>query len=312
MVNPVSPLTKKNNTAVIDTFLAKDIITLYKEQLDIDVSRFFKNNERFYLYRDQETGYKFYYPEGLDGDGKFYEDLQSKLGKDYYHTWKFENQLAYDEIKPGDKVLDIGCGTGNFLLRAAEKTKEVYGLELNEKAANECTKKGLLVFTELIGDHSQMNENKYDVVCMFQVLEHIYDVKEFLEASLKTLKKGGKIIIGVPNSDPYFLGYDKYCTLNLPPHHMGLWNKKVFEKISNEFNLKLVKTQYDTKGRLMAEAYLRAKYLAGVKSLPSKHSVKEKMVISMFAVGALPLTLIKKFTTGLKGSHIAVVFEKLY
>src|SRR5215212_6450543 len=104
MINPVSPLTKKNNTSLADTFLSKDIICLYKDQLDIDVSGFFANKEKFYLYRDDDTGYRFYYPEGLDGDGKFYEALQNRLAEGYYHPWKFENQLAYNYVQADDKV----------------------------------------------------------------------------------------------------------------------------------------------------------------------------------------------------------------
>ena len=52
MIHPVSPVTKKNNTSLTDIFLSKEIIRLYKEQLDIDVSRFFENKEEIYLYRD--------------------------------------------------------------------------------------------------------------------------------------------------------------------------------------------------------------------------------------------------------------------
>ena len=308
--NPASPFSNQNDTIVADTFFVKDIIRLYKDQLEMDVSRFFTGNEQILLYKDIKTGYRFYHPANLSGDGKFYEDLQNKLGEGYYHEWKFENQLAYDEIIPGDKVLDIGCGTGNFLLKAKEKTNETYGLELNEKAVAECTKKDLTVFNELIQEHSKTHDNFYDVVCMFQVLEHIYDVSTFLASSLKVLKKGGKLIIGVPNSEPYFLGYDKYSTLNLPPHHMGLWNKNVFKALPILYNLKLLKTKYDIKGRIIAEAYVRAKYLAGIISVPGKHSVKDKILISLFGVLTIPATFIKKITKGLHGSHIAVVFEK--
>lgn len=310
MTSPQSPITKKHNTTLTDTFLVKDVITLYKQQLDIDVSHFFTNLSSFNLFRCNDTGYRFYYPQGLEGNGNFYEALQSKLGTGYYHTWKFENQLAYEEIKSSDKVLDIGCGTGNFLLRAQQKTKLVYGLELNEKAINECRKRGLTVFSQLIQEHSKTHEKFYDIVCMFQVLEHIYDVKDFIEASLKVLKKGGKIIIGVPNNEPYFLGYDKYCTLNLPPHHMGLWNKNVFKELALFFNLKMIKTKYDVKGRIFAESYLRAKYILGIKTLPGQHSLIEKILIALLCTLTLPVTVIKKITVGLHGSHIVVVFEK--
>ena len=309
MIAPQSPITKKNNTTLTDTFSANDVINLYKQQLDIDVSRFF-TFPSFYLFRCNDTGYRFYYPEGLDGDGRFYEALQNKLGKEYYHAWKFENQLAFDEIKPGDKVLDIGCGIGNFLIRAKEKTSSVIGLELNENAVNVCRQKGLTVFNEMIQEHATTHEDHYDVVCMFQVLEHIYDVRGFLEAALKVLKPGGKMIIGVPNNEPYFSGYDKYCTLNPPPHHMGLWNKHVFQQLSKIYNLNILDIRYDIKGKPLVLAYLRAKYLAGIKSLPGKHSLKEKIIMLLLGPITLSGALIKKITTGIHGSHIAVLFQK--
>ena len=309
-MNPASPVTQKNNTSLSDTFLSKDIIRLYKDQLDIDVAEFFSGREAFFLYMDNDTGYRFYYPGNLAGDGKFYEALQKKLGEEYYHDWKFENQLAFDLVKKNDKVLDIGCGTGNFLLRTKLKTNEVYGLELNENAAAIAKEKGIVIYNELIQDHSKTHGEVYDVVCMFQVLEHIYDVISFLEASLKVLKKGGSIVIGVPNNEPYFLGYDKYCTLNLPPHHMGLWNKSVFEKLSLLFDLKITDIKYDTRGRIKAEAYTRAKYMAGIKSLPGNHSSTEKILILLFCMVTIPLTVIKKLSKGLHGSHLAVVFKK--
>jgi 2-polyprenyl-3-methyl-5-hydroxy-6-metoxy-1,4-benzoquinol methylase len=311
MAHPISPLTKNDATELFSTFRAKDVINLYQQQLNIDVSRFFKDRSLFYLYKCTETGYKFYYPKELSGDGKFYEVLQTQLGPKYYHEWKFENQLAFDEIRNNDTVLDIGCGIGNFLTKAVQKTNHVFGLELNEKAVSVCTSKGLKVYKELIQEHIAGHEELYDVVCMFQVLEHIYDVKEFIDSSLKVLKKGGKLIIGVPNNEPYFLGYDKYCTLNLPPHHMGLWNRKVFEKFAKIFNLRILKVEYDTTGKILIQAYLRAKYLAGIKSPPGKHSLPEKIKMASLAFITLPVTLARKLSTGLRGSHMAVVFQKL-
>jgi SAM-dependent methyltransferase len=275
------------------------------------VSRFFKDHPVFYLYKCIESGYKFYHPRELSGDGSFYEALQRQLGKGYYHEWKFENQLAFDEIKVDDKVLDIGCGIGNFLTKVTEKTSQAYGLELNEEAVNICAGKGLNVYREIIQDHAARHEEFYDVVCIFQVLEHIYDVKEFINASLKVLKKHGKIIIGVPNNDPYFLGHDKYCTLNLPPHHMGLWNEEVFKKFASIFNLNIVKIEYDTRGKVFTETYLKARYLAGIKSLPGKHSSVEKIIIGALAFITIPGAIFKSLTKGLKGSHIALVFTKM-
>lgn len=310
MNNPLSPVTGRNNTTLTDIFFSKDIVRLYKDQLGLDVSDFFSGSNSFSLYQCGETGYRFYHPKGMDGDGKFYSTLQQRLGDDYYHDWKFENQLAYDVISPNDTVLDIGCGIGKFLIKTKEKAKEVAGLELNETAIEVCRKNGLTVYNEMIGEHAANKPEYYDVVCMFQVLEHIYDVKPFLEDALRSLKRGGKLVIGVPNNEPYFQGFDKYCTLNLPPHHMGLWNKQVFEKMAQLFNLKMQKVQYDIKGSIKTYAYLKAKYMAHVKSPAGKHTNGEKIKMLAYGLITIPVAIIKKITKGINGSHIAIVFEK--
>jgi len=306
-----SPITNKSKTTVAAAFQAADIIRLYNEQLGIDVKRFFAGIDPIYLYLDKETGYRFYYPTSLAGDGKFYEALQEKLGSGYYHEWKFENQVAFDIIKESDKLLDIGCGTGNFLTRATEKTRDVYGLEMNEKAVEECRSRKLRVFNESIQQHSKDHREIYDMVTMFQVLEHVYDVKSFLEASLKVLKPSGKLVIGVPNSEPYFLKYDKYCTLNLPPHHMGLWNKKTVQKIAPFFNLKLESVTYDDNIKFLTESYTLAKLIGNVRSVPGKHSIKDKSIILMSALISIPVTFFKRIFKVSHGSHMVAVFQKI-
>ena len=310
MSKPLSPVTAANNTSLIDTFYCNDVAGLYKDQLDMDVSSFFTAGDDFFLYQCDQTGYRFYHPKGMDGDGKFYSALQQRLGEGYYHDWKFENQLALDIIQPEDRVLDIGCGIGKFLNKVKDKAKEVAGLELNETAVEVCRKNGLNVCNEMIGHHAAHKPAYYDVVCMFQVLEHIYDIKIFLDDALKVLKKGGKLVIGVPNSEPYFQGYDKYCTLNLPPHHMGLWNKEVFKKIAPLFNLDIKQVKYDVKGKIITYAYLRAKFLAKIKSPAGRHTLTEKIKMMIWAAITVPAAIIKKMTTGINGSHIAAVFEK--
>jgi hypothetical protein len=124
------------------------------------------------------------------------------------------------------------------------------------------------------------------------------------------LKKVGKLVIGVPNNEPYFQGYDKYCTLNLPPHHMGLWNKQVFEKAAPLFNLKLLQVAYDVKGKITTHAYLKAKYMANIKTPAGKHTTAEKVKMLMLGIITIPVAVFKKFTGGINGSHIAVVFVK--
>jgi hypothetical protein len=64
-------------------------------------------------------------------------------------------------------------------------------------------------------------------------------VNSFILSCLKILKPGGKIVIGVPNNNPYIHKYDVYHTLNLPPHHMGLWDKNSLTHLQNFYPMKL-------------------------------------------------------------------------
>ena len=226
-----SPLTNSTNIKLERSI--KTALIIDKWQKDgIDVSRFFVNLDEIKLYRCLDSGYRFFYPFNLEGDNQFYQDLQKFPW--YYFDWKWEYNIALKQIKPGDKVLEIGCGDGSFLKKLSEKNIKVRGLEFNEEAIKKCRERGLNVTGETIQEHAQNHKNEYDVTCSFQVMEHIADIKNALTASLGVLKKGGKLIISVPNNDS-FLGKDKFNLMNLPPHHMGLWDEKSLKNLEKFF-----------------------------------------------------------------------------
>ena len=93
---------------------------------------------------------------------------------------------------------------------------------------------------ETIQEHAAYNKEKYDVVNSFQVMEHIAEIGDAIKASVEVLKKGGKLIISVPNNDS-FLNKDENNLLNMPPHHMGLWGKESLKNMEKVFNVKLIK-----------------------------------------------------------------------
>ncbi|QHS59750.1 class I SAM-dependent methyltransferase [Chitinophaga agri] len=231
-----SPVTGGNRVELITTFPTESIVKIYEDKLNVDTRRFFKGVPAVELYECTETGYRFYAPEGILGDGQFYADL-NKDNEGYYPTNKWEHKYAISQIKPGEKVLEIGAGDGFFLEQLKKANIDAIGLELNLDAIAKGEKKGLRMYNEMIEDHAAAHPDTYDVVCCFQVLEHIYQVKSFLDAAIKALKKGGKLIIGVPNNNPYMFKQDKWQTLNLPPHHAGLWNRKAFTELPKFYNI---------------------------------------------------------------------------
>ena len=310
-----SPVVPGGAVKVITSIKSKDVIDLYKQQSNIDVQRFFMNAETILVCECVSTRYRFYYPFDLIGDGKFYSDLQNNKrdsGLDYYRDWSYDDEFAYSLIHENDMVLEIGCGTGKFLEKLKEKKISFTGLELNEQAVGIAKAKGLDVRHELIEDFAAHNPEKFTHVCAFQVLEHIADINSFISASIKCLKRGGKLIFGVPNNEPYFQRFNKYETFNLPPHHMGLWNLEAFNNLTRYFPLKLEGHVYESvKERILADAYLRAKLWTGVKSLPQRHSFFDKMKMILAAPATVPLSFFRNIAGGINAGYIAVCFTKL-
>ena len=243
----LSPITNSPNIRLVDKFISNKIIELYKDDLDIDVSNTFENTEHVLIYECLSTGYLFYYPFHIMGDEKLYDELKIKMPEiyhiPYYPEWKWEYDIALQCIKKSETVLEVGCGSGRFLSRLKEdnKDRKLKGLELNQFSVDKAISNGLDVELETIQNFSNRKGEQYDVVCIFQVLEHVCEVRSFLEASIGSLKQNGKLIIAVPLNNPYLFKNDIFNTLNLPPHHMGLWNKEAFGNLTKFFPLKLEK-----------------------------------------------------------------------
>lgn len=228
-----SPLSGTDNVELIERIPTKLIIDLYDSKFNINVTRFFNKLEYIDIYKCLDTGYKFYYPLYIFGDDIFYEELQNSTsskvtGDNYYPQWKWEYQIAYELISKNESVLDIGCGAGFFISKIKDRGSNVLGLEFNQKAIKSCLDKNIPVINTSIQEYAKSNSEQFDVITFFQVLEHIDNPMSFIEAALKVVKKGGKLIIGVPNNAPNYMYFNVFETLNLPPHHAGLWSESAF------------------------------------------------------------------------------------
>ncbi len=238
-MNIASPITGNNTAIEIDRLDTDKIIHQYRKELGMDVSRFFKDLQEVTINECIDSKYRFFYPYSVFGDSAFYRALQNVQGGNYYPKEKWEYQEALSLVEQGMTVLEIGSGAGYFMDKVRGRNATVTGLELNAEAAEDCRQKGMDVRTELLSDHARNNRERYDIVCAFQVLEHITEVRAFILDCLSVLKKGGLLVFAVPNSNPYLFHYDKYHTLNLPPHHAGLWNETSMKNMEHFFDLEL-------------------------------------------------------------------------
>lgn len=230
----ISPLTGSENVTPVFQVAVDTIVNGYRNELNINVSGYFQGMHQVELYRCNETGYRFFAPPSLAGDTSLYEQLEKYDW--YYARWKWENDYALQHFRNGDRILDIGCGDGFFLDGIRKRGFQCEGIELNHSAAEKARSKHHTVHESRIEEFSKQQRNSYDVVCAMQVLEHIYDVRDFAQHAMNVVKPGGKLIFAVPNNNPFLYRYDTNTLLNLPPHHMGWWDKKSLELASKYFH----------------------------------------------------------------------------
>jgi 2-polyprenyl-3-methyl-5-hydroxy-6-metoxy-1,4-benzoquinol methylase len=232
----LSQLTGSENVTLEERLDLKRIISQYKAEYGFDASSYFENIDEVAIYRCNKTGYRFYHPPGIAGGSELYEHLQQLPW--YYGSSRWDHNLASHYITEKDNVLEVGCGFGLFLRGLLDRNIRCAGLEFNRRAVETAVSGGLHVYSDSIRDHIRNTPNKYSVVCAFQVLEHIWSVGDFIGDCLEALQPDGKLIISVPNNNPFLFRFDKYHTLNLPPHHMGLWNKRSLKNLEVVFPLK--------------------------------------------------------------------------
>jgi SAM-dependent methyltransferase len=233
-----SPVTGSYNTALIRDIDVPKIVELFLRDQRLDVRQYFHGLSSIQLRECNDTGYRFYYPLDIYGDDAFYQHLQ-QTGL-YYLEEKWEYNKAASLIANDKSVLEIGSGAGNFMRKLkARKQAKLCGLELNTQQVDLAKKDGLDVINETIESFAARSPGSFDVAIALQVLEHVADVRSFIAASLEALKPGGQLIICVPNNNPYLYRHDFYHTLNLPPHHAGLWDRRSFEKLSRFFPMRL-------------------------------------------------------------------------
>ncbi|MFH0805608.1 MAG: class I SAM-dependent methyltransferase [Patescibacteria group bacterium] len=180
-----------------------------------------------------------------DQINKLYEESKFDYGAELENLKKtYGNYLKKIEnlVPSKENLLDIGCGNGFFLEKALEMGyKNVYGVEPSNKAIENVS---IMVEGKIINDvfnSKDFSSNFFDVICFFQVIEHIVDLNDFLIGCLKSLKKGGIILCIAHDSNAFFPKILKDRCPIINNEHIWIFNKETLKKIFLKYNFQVIK-----------------------------------------------------------------------
>jgi 2-polyprenyl-3-methyl-5-hydroxy-6-metoxy-1,4-benzoquinol methylase len=231
----LSPLTGDGEVELLEQIDVADLKAPWLDSFAVDVSSEFSGFDTVGFYRCLKSGLRFFHP-AIVGSESFYEGLQRQISW-YYAEDKPEYDFARGFISSKDQVLEVGCGRGTFAEKIAARS--YLGLELSSKAQEMAAAKGVRVIIQPIEAHCLQWEQQYDVVCAFQVLEHVAAPAAFVEACIRCLKSGGLLIYSVPNFDSY-LAYCTNVALGMPPHHVTCWIESALRYVASRFGMDIL------------------------------------------------------------------------
>lgn len=139
---------------------------------------------------------------------------------------RFDMRVRKLPAKLCGRVLDVGCGSGEWLSYMRNFGVEAEGLEIDERAVNVAHSRGLTVHLGTL-DRIAFPENSFDTVTMGHVIEHVPNLKGVLQRCNRILRRGGLLVISTPNSDSFgHRVFGQYWRGLEPPRHLHLLNQR--------------------------------------------------------------------------------------
>ncbi len=210
------------------------------------------SKEFFELYYDETLDMLITSPQPNENDlGKYYEsedyishtDNKRSLFEKAYHIVKniaLKNKLNLinSENPQKGRILDIGAGTGDFLLTAKENGWDTVGVEPSDRAKSIAIKKGI----SFVGKISELENNSFDVITMWHVLEHVPNLELQIQELKRLLKPTGTLIVAVPNFKSFDANhYKTFWAAYDVPIHFWHFSKKAIQSLFEKVDMRLEK-----------------------------------------------------------------------
>ncbi|WP_420575152.1 class I SAM-dependent methyltransferase [Kordia sp.] len=214
------------------------------------------SNEEFQLVFDEVLEmYKTEPQPSLDKLSSYYEsedyishtDSKRNLFEKIYHwvrIYMLSKKMSFVVLNTksdGKKVLDIGCGTGDFLAMAQKYKWEVAGVEPDAQARKIAAEK---TNTEIYTNDwlSEIEDHSFDAVTMWHVLEHVPNLSTQIETLKRIVKPNGTIFIAVPNFKSHDAKhYKEFWAAYDVPRHLWHFSQKAIKGLFAKQQMEVVK-----------------------------------------------------------------------
>ena len=250
-----------------------------------------------------------YYPPEYDSyqDIELYpDDLYSRIAT---RGLLKRSQVVIDN-KGSGKLLDVGCATGNFL-RMMQKFPgwDLQGVEISEHAAKIARENYQLnVYTGVI-EEANYPADHFDVVTLWDVLEHILDPNSLLFEVNRVLKSSGNLILRVPNGGSWDAKlFGKFWSGLDAPRHYYVFDRNTITRLLELSGFRIKKLDCSIGGSVAFPLDVRF-YLAG-KGVSEKWQRVIWNVVSHPITKFIMLPITYLFDHLLMGSFLVVVAEK--
>jgi 2-polyprenyl-3-methyl-5-hydroxy-6-metoxy-1,4-benzoquinol methylase len=171
------------------------------------------------------------------GDAEFYE-LISPATPYPKRKWEFDRTLQTLrslDLKSLD-VIEVGAGSGVFLQMLKDHgcpTEHLFATEFSSTGRKAIAERGIACSPE---DVRRLDpERKFDVVCMFQVLEHLDDFQGLFDALRRITKPGAQLFVAVPYGEWIARNERVGLLLDVPPNHISRWWPRSLECLAERF-----------------------------------------------------------------------------
>jgi len=201
-----------------------------------------------------------------------------KLSRGYHRKFL----KIFGKIPKDIRVLDLGCGRGEFLAELKKRGCEVWGVDFDKNAIKVAKSYfGLRnVYAMSFDDFFKLsNLPRFDIITFFEVIEHLDNPLEFIENVVKLIKDEGSIVLSTPSRDRILVNAIK---ADFPFHHLSRWNEKAISNLFRKFNFRIVRVEYVEQFQFILDALSeRLRFGLVAKTIQNKGSyIGEKKLLT--------------------------------